>query len=158
MSGTMDVALSNGVIRNFALLAALNRALRITGGNDTDTRFERLAATLDLGGGVMGTRNASLHAGELTALAAGTLGFDRTIDMNGTAAFSREASARMISSIREISAASNAQGEVEVPFRITGSMDRPDVAIDTQAVLGRAVRKEIQRNIRKGLDRLFRRP
>ncbi len=158
MSGTMDVALSNGVIRNFALLAALNRALRITGGNDTDTRFERLAATLDLGGGVMGTRNASLHAGELTALAAGTLGFDRTIDMNGTAAFSREASARMISSVREISAASNAQGEVEVPFRITGSMDRPDVAIDTQAVLGRAVRKEIHRNIRKGLDRLFRRP
>ena len=71
------MALSNGVIRNFPLLATLNRALRITGGNDTDTRFERLSATLDLNGGVMRTRNASLRAGELTALAAGALGFDR---------------------------------------------------------------------------------
>jgi uncharacterized protein involved in outer membrane biogenesis len=157
-SGTMDVALSNGVIRNFALLAALNRALRVTAGNDSDTRFERLSATVDLGGGVMRTRNASLHAGELTALAAGALGLDGTIDMTGTAAFSREASARMIASIREISAASNAQGEVEVPFRITGSVDRPAFAIDAEALLGRAIRKEINRNIRKGLERFLRRP
>jgi hypothetical protein len=78
--------------------------------------------------------------------------------MTGTASFSREASARMIGSIREISAASNAQGEVEVPFRITGSMDRPAFAIDTEALLGRAIRKELDRNIRKGLDRFLRRP
>jgi uncharacterized protein involved in outer membrane biogenesis len=158
MSGTMDVALSNGVIRNFALLATLNRALRITGGNDTDTHFERLSATLNLGGGVMRTRNASLHAGELTALAAGALGFDRTIGMSGTATFSREASARMVASIREVSAASNAEGEVEVPFRVTGPLDSPAFAINTEALLGRAIRKEIDRNIRKGLDRFLRRP
>jgi uncharacterized protein involved in outer membrane biogenesis len=158
MSGTVDVALSNGVIRNFALLAALNRALRVTAGDSSDTRFERLSASLDLGGGVMRTQNASLRAGELTALAAGALGFDRSIDMDGTAAFSREASARMIASVREVSAARNAQGEVEVPFRITGSMDRPAFAINTEALLGRAIRNEIDRNIRKGLDRFLRPP
>jgi hypothetical protein len=154
----MSMALSNGVIRNFPLLATLNRALHVTGGNGTDTRFERLSATLDVSDGVMRTRDASLRAGELTALAAGALGFDRTIDMTGTAAFSRQASARLIASVREISAARNEQGEVEVPFRITGSMDNPAFAINTEALLGRAIRKEIDRNIRKGLDRFLRRP
>jgi hypothetical protein len=158
MSGTMSMALSNGVIRNFPLLATLNRALHVTGGDGTDTRFERLSATLDVSDGVMRTRDASLRAGELTALAAGALGFDRTIDMTGTAAFSRQASARLIASVREISAARNEQGEVEVPFRITGSMDNPAFAINTEALLGRAIRKEIDRNIRKGLDRFLRRP
>jgi uncharacterized protein involved in outer membrane biogenesis len=158
IGGTMSMALSNGVIRNFPLLATLNRALHVTGGNGTDTRFERLSATLDVSDGVMRTRDASLRAGELTALAAGALGFDRTIDMTGTAAFSREASARLIASVREISAARNEQGEVEVPFRITGSMDNPVFAINTEALLGRAIRKEIDRNIRKGLDRFLRRP
>jgi hypothetical protein len=47
---------------------------------------------------------------------------------------------------------------VEVPFRITGSMDNPAFAINTEALLGRAIRKEIDRNIRKGLDRFLRRP
>ena len=55
-------------------------------------------------------------------------------------------------------AARNEQGEVEVPFRITGSMDNPVFAINTEALLGRAIRKEIDRNIRKGLDRFLRRP
>jgi uncharacterized protein involved in outer membrane biogenesis len=158
MTGNVSMALSNGVIRNFPLLATLNRALHVTAGNATDTRFERLSATLDVSNGVMRTRDASLRAGELTALAAGALGFDRTIDMTGTAAFSREASARLIASVREISAARNEQGEVEVPFRITGSMDNPVFAINTEALLGRAIRKEIDRNIRKGLDRFLRPP
>ena len=81
-----------------------------------------------------------------------------TITMTGTAVFSREASARMIARVKELSGARNERGEVEVPFRITGSIEAPVFGIDTGQILGRALQKEIQRNIRKGLDRLFRRP
>jgi uncharacterized protein involved in outer membrane biogenesis len=158
MTGTVDVVLSNGVIRNFALLAAINRALRITGGDASDTRFERLSATLALAGGAIRTDNASLHAGELTATAAGALGVDRRINMTGVAVFSREASARMIASVNQVSGAKNERGEVEVPFRVTGPIAEPAVAIDAEKILRRALQKEVDRNIRKQLDRLLRRP
>jgi uncharacterized protein involved in outer membrane biogenesis len=158
MNGTVEVALSNGVIKDFALLAAINRALRLTEGDARDTRFERLSATLELARGVMRTGNLSLLAGELTATAAGTIAFDSTIDMTGTALFSREASARMIASIKEISGARNDRGQVEVPFAITGSAENPSFTINAEQILGRAIRKEIERNIRRRFDRFLRRP
>jgi hypothetical protein len=157
MNGTVNLALSNGVIRNFALLAAINRALSITAGDSSDTRFERLSATLELAQGMIRTDNASLRAGELTVGAKGTITADRAIDMTGTAVFSRDASARMIATVRQVSGAKNDSGEVEVPFRVSGSTDRPAFAIDAQQMLGRAARKEVERNIRKGLDRFLRR-
>ena len=156
MSGTVDVALSNGVIRKFALLAAINGALGITGGDASDTRFERLSATLELAGGAIRTNNASLHAGELNATAAGTLGADRRIAMTGVAVFSREASARMIASVNQVSGAKNDRGEVEVPFRVTGPIAEPAFAIDAEKILRRALQKELDRNIRKSLDRFLR--
>ena len=70
MSGTVDVALSNGVIHNFALLAAINSALHVTAGDARDTRFERFSATLSLAQGAVRTQNAALVAGEMTATAA----------------------------------------------------------------------------------------
>ena len=158
MSGSVDLVVSDGVIRNFALLAAINQALHLTGGDTSDTRFERLSATLDLARGAIRTDNASLHAGDVTAGAAGAISVERAINMTGTAVFSREASARMIARVKELSGARNERGEVEVPFRITGSIEAPVFAIDAAQILGRALQKEIQRNIRKGLDRLFRRP
>jgi hypothetical protein len=158
ITGILDVTVTDGVIRNFALLAGLNRALRITGGDATDTKFQRLAATVEIARGVMRTGNAVLEAGEMTANAAGTITFDRAIDMTGTAVFSREASARMIASVKEISGAKNERGEVEVPFGITGTTDRPQFSVNMEQILNRALRKEIQRNLKKGLEQLFRKP
>jgi len=158
VNGTVDVAVANGVIRHFALIAAINRALRITGGEGDDLRFERLSATIHVASGAMRTDDALLTAGDLSVNAAGTIRFDRSIGMTGTARFSREASARMIASVNQISGARNEQGQVEVPFTISGSLDRPAFAIDAAQILGRAVRKEVERDIRKRLDRFLGKP
>jgi uncharacterized protein involved in outer membrane biogenesis len=158
IGGTLDVTVSNGVIRNFPLLAGLNRALQITGGDTNDTKFQRLSATVEIARGVMRTGNAVLEAGELTTTAAGTMTFERAIDMAGTAIFSREASARMIATVKHISGAKNERGEVEVPFTITGTTDRPQFSVNMEQILRRAAQKEIQRNLKKGLEQLFRKP
>jgi hypothetical protein len=84
--------------------------------------------------------------------------FDHALDMKGIATFSREASARMIASVKEVSGAKNEQGEVEVPFAISGSTDQPVFRIEVEQILGRAVQKEIQRNIRRRLGDLFKKP
>jgi len=158
LAGVLDLAISNGVIRDFRLLAALNSALRITAGSGNDTRFERLSATLDVANGVMHTNNVLLSAGELTVTAAGTMTFEHALDMKGMAVFSRDASARMIASVKEVSGAKNERGEVEVPFAITGSTDQPAFRIEVEQILGRAVQKEIQRNIHRRLGDLFKKP
>jgi AsmA-like protein len=158
ITGTLDITVSDGVIRNFALLAGLNRALRITGGDARDTKFQRLSATIAIAHGVLRTTNLLLEAGELSATGAGTITFERAIDMTGTAVFSREASARMIATVKEISGAKNERGEVEVPFGITGTTDNPQFSVKMDQILGRALKKEIQRNLKKGLDQLFRKP
>jgi hypothetical protein len=158
ITGTIDVTISDGVIRNFPLLAGLNRALRITGGDARDTKFQRLSATVAIAHGVMRTTNLQLEAGELSATAAGTITFERVIDMTGAAVFSREASARMIASVKEISGAKNERGEVEVPFGISGTTDNPQFSVKMDQILGRALKKEIQRNLKKGLEQLFRKP
>ena len=106
----------------------------------------------------MRTRNASLRAGELTALAAGALGFDLNDRHDGHGRVLARGERAADRERQRDFGASNEQGEVEVPFRITGSMDSPAFAINTEALLGRAIRKEIDRNIRKGLDRFLRRP
>jgi hypothetical protein len=156
--GTIDLAVADGVIRNFPLLAGLNRALRITGGDARDTKFQRLSATVGIAHGVMRTTNLQLEAGELGVTAAGTITFERAIDMTGTAIFSREASARMIATVKQISGAKNERGEVEVPFTITGTTDRPQFTVNMEQILRRAAQKEIQRNLKKGLEQLFRKP
>jgi uncharacterized protein involved in outer membrane biogenesis len=158
LAGPLDLVVSNGVIRDFRLLAAINSALRITGGSGDDTRFERLSATLDVANGVLHTSNVLLSAGELTVRAAGTMTFEHALDMKGIATFSREASGRMIASVKEVSGAKNEQGEVEVPFAISGSTDQPVFRIEVEQILGRAVQKEIQRNIRRRLGDLFKKP
>jgi uncharacterized protein involved in outer membrane biogenesis len=158
ITGTIDVTISDGVIRNFPLLAGLNRALRITGGDSRDTKFQRLSATVAIAHGVMRTTNLQLEAGELSATAAGTITFERVIDMTGAAVFSREASVRMIASVKEISGAKNERGEVEVPFGISGTTDNPQFSVKMDQILARALRKEIQRNLKKGLEQLFRKP
>jgi uncharacterized protein involved in outer membrane biogenesis len=158
VAGTIDVTISDGVIKNFPLLAGLNRALRITGGDARDTKFQRLSATVAIAHGVLRTTNLQLEAGELGATAAGTITFERAIDMAGTAVFSREASARMIAAVKEISGAKNERGEVEVPFGISGTTDNPQFSVKMDQILGRALKKEIQRNLKKGLEQLFRKP
>jgi uncharacterized protein involved in outer membrane biogenesis len=155
MTGTVDAVIGNGVIRNFPLLSAINSALRITESSGSDTKFESLSATLGIGGRRARTNNLRLAAGELTVLGAGSFGFDQTLDVDGTAVFSRAKSQELIARVRELSGLKNSRGEVEVPLRVTGSASRPNFQIDVEKILSQALQKEMKRQLDKGLKKLF---
>jgi hypothetical protein len=155
LAGRMQVTIANGVIREFPLLAAINRTLRLAEGEGRDTKFERLSATLAFAarGSAATTNDLSLQAREVQVKAAGRIGFDRSLDLSGVAILSPDRSAPVVRSIRELAALRNDRGELELPLRISGTLDDPSFAIDLKAAVGRTLKHELQRRIRD----LFRR-
>ena len=149
LDGRMRVNIANGVIREFPLLAAINRALRLAEGDLRDTRFERLTATLVFAGASFATTDdLAFDAREVRVEAAGRLGFDRSLNLAGQAVLSADRSASAIRSVRELSGLRNANGEIELPLRITGSLDAPSIGIDLQAAIARSLKQELRRRLR----------
>jgi hypothetical protein len=160
LAGRMQVNIADGVIREFPLLSAINRALRLAEGDARDTRFERLSATLVFPGsgarsagdaasaGYATTDDLVLDAREVHVAAAGRIGFDRSLDLRGQAVISSERSAQAIRSVRELSGLRNDGGELELPVRIRGTLDDPSIQVDVGAAVGRSLKEELRRRIR----------
>ena len=164
IEGRMQVTVVNGAIREFPLLAAINRALRLAEGSARDTRFERLSATLVFAGrnrqpadaylaGHVRTDDLVMLARDVRVEAAGRIGFDRSLNLGGLAVLSPERSAEAIQSVRELSGLRNSRGELELPIKIGGSMDNPSFSIDLKSVAVRSIQDELRRRLRKLMDR-----
>jgi uncharacterized protein involved in outer membrane biogenesis len=165
LEGRVRVNVANGVIRDFPLLATINRALRLAEGDARDTRFERLSATLMFesrgpisaaglhGPGYTTTKDLVMQARDVRVEAAGRLGFDRSLDLTGQAVLAPEKTAAAIRSVRELSGLRNDRGELELPLTITGTADRPSIRIDLKAAVGRSIKEELRRRLRQFFDR-----
>ena len=152
LAGQSRVTISDGVIRGFPLLAAINRALRLAEGDSKDTRFESLSATFRFAGAAE-TDDLVLVAREMRVEAAGRIGYDGALAMRGVAALSPERTERAIRSVRELTGLRNDRGELEVPLAIGGSIDAPSFGVDLKAAVGKSIKEELRRRIRS----LFRR-
>ncbi len=93
----------------------------------------------------------------MTMTAAGAIDFDQAIAMSGKAAFSPARSAEFVRSVRELSSLTNPNGELEVPFTISGTVAAPHFTIDVAGMARRGVEKEIQRRLGDKLKDLFKR-
>jgi hypothetical protein len=165
LEGRMHVNVVNGIIREFPMLAAINRALQLAEGDTRDTRFERLSATLVFAGrlartaaeaagsGHVTTDDLVIDAREVRVQASGRIGFDRSLDLSGVAVVSPERSASAIRSVRELSGLRNERGELEIPLTITGTLDEPFFGIDLKAVVARSIEEELRRRLRRFLRR-----
>ena len=161
LDGRMPVDVVNGVIREFPLLIAINRALRVAEGDARDTRFERLSATLVFESrlaqsgaearsqGYTTTDDLVLQARDVRVEAAGRIGFDRSLDLAGQAVLSPEKTESAIRSVRELSGLRNDRGELELPLTISGTIDNPSIRVDLKSVIGRSIKEELRRRIRR---------
>ncbi len=157
--GTVTTAVAKGVIRNFPLLASINRALQITEGTGNDTAFDRLDGSFALGGGRATSNNLRLTAGALTVSLAGAIGLEaQTVDLAGAARFTREKSQELSRISKHVSGAKNENGEVELPLTIDGTFAAPNVRIEIDKILANAAKKELRRGIVRELNKLFKKP
>lgn len=148
LAGRVHLTVDDGVIRQFPLLARINTAARLTEGDTQDTRFERLSATLAISSGRATTDDLVMQAGHVRVETAGTIAFDRSLDMRGKAVLSPERAAAAIRSVRELSGLRNSRGEVEIPITITGTLDAPSFGVDLEAAIGKGLKDELMRRLR----------
>jgi uncharacterized protein involved in outer membrane biogenesis len=149
VNGRVRVEVSDGVVRDFPLLAAIGRALKLGEQQGSDTRFSRLSATLDVASGAATTNDLVLLSSDLRVQAAGRIAADRSLSLRGVAVLSPERSKSAISSIHELSGLRNRNGEVEVPLTITGTLDSPSFGIDIESIIRKGIADELRRRLRR---------
>jgi uncharacterized protein involved in outer membrane biogenesis len=146
--GGARLVVSNGVLHDFPLIAAVNRALRLSEGDGQDTRFEELSATLAIARGTATTDDLVIQAGHLRFVLSGRIGFDRSVDLRGRGIVAAERVAAGVESVHEL-ARLRKGGEIVVPLTITGSLDAPKFDIDVGTIIREGVVDELKRRIRR---------
>lgn len=152
-SGRVQLLVRDGVIRDFPLLASIDRAAGLAEQQDGHTAFARLSATWDIAEGTARTENLLIQAQHVQLRAAGRVGVNRTVDLRGTAVLSPERSAQAIASVHELSGLRNKQGEIELPLTITGTLEAPSFNIDLESILAKGLKDELRRRLNRIIKR-----
>jgi hypothetical protein len=149
MAGRARLQVARGVLRDFPLLASINRAFKLAEADSRDTRFERLSASFDVSGGAATTSDLAIDAADLRVTAAGRIGFDGALNLRGRAAVSAERASAAVASVRELARLRSGSGEIVVPLTIAGTLDQPQFGIDVKAAVGEGLRDELLRRLRR---------
>ncbi|HKY06909.1 MAG TPA: AsmA-like C-terminal region-containing protein, partial [Candidatus Binatia bacterium] len=87
-----------------------------------DTAFKELRSLIDVADGQINFKNMRMSAAEFLAVGNGWVDFNRKVDSRATLTFSQRLSADLAQSAREIKYLLNHQGQLEIPFSVTGKM------------------------------------
>ena len=105
-----------------------------------DTEFKELKTLVDIADGRINLKNTRMAAAEFVAVGNGWVDFNRKIDFRSTVSFSQRLSGDLSQSTRELKYLLNNQGQLEVPFLLTGRM--PNVKAKPDAnFLGQLVQR-----------------
>jgi uncharacterized protein involved in outer membrane biogenesis len=115
-----------------------------------DTEFKELKANFDLADSRMNVKDLRMAAAEFVVQGNGWADFDRKVDFRSTLSFSQRFSADLSQSAREMKYLLNNQGQLEVPFALTGRMPNVKPKPDTR-YLGQMVQRGF---LRKGTEEL----
>lgn len=115
-----------------------------------DTEFKELKGVLDVANGRINVKNLRMSAAEFVVVGSGWADFNRRVDFRATLSFSQPLSADLSRSARELKYVLNQQGQLEIPFSLTGRM--PNVKPKPDAnYLGEMVQRGF---VRRGADEL----
>ncbi len=115
-----------------------------------DTEFKELKANFDLANNRTNIKNLRMSAAEFIVQGSGWADFDRKVDFRSTINFSKPLSADLTRSAREVKYLLNDQGELAIPFALTGRM--PNVKPKPDAgYLGKMVQRGF---MQKGAEEL----
>jgi AsmA protein len=115
-----------------------------------DTEFKELKADFDLADARMNVKNLRMAAAEFVVLGNGWADFNRKVNFRSTLSFSQRLSADLGQSAREVKYMLNNQGQLEIPFTLSGTMPNVKPKPDTR-FLGQMVQRGF---MRKGTEEL----
>ena len=166
--GTARVDVVDGIVKKLGLVrnvvvATSGRAGATTqamSGGSTDEPFTRLGATLRIANGLAATDDLRFESKDLILTAAGSVRLDASnVDLAGRVQLSDELTKQAGSDLTRYTAE---QGRVTLPATITGPADNLSVRIDVADMAKRAITnratEEAEKQLKKGLGGLLRRP
>lgn len=119
-----------------------------------DTEFKELKTQLDVADGRMNIKNLRMAAAEFVVQGNGWADFNRRVDVRATLSFSQRLSSDLSQSAREIKYLLNNQGQLEVPFSLTGKMPNVKPKPDSR-FLGQLVERGFMRRGAEELQNRF---
>jgi uncharacterized protein involved in outer membrane biogenesis len=151
-----------GLIRNVVIATSMREGAtkQAMAGGSTDEPFTRLGATLRIGNGLAATDDMRFESKDLLLTAAGNVRLDASaVNLAGRVQLSDELSRQAGSDLARYTAE---QGRVTLPATITGPADNLSVKIDVADMAKRAITnratEEAEKQLKKGLGGLLRRP
>jgi len=119
-----------------------------------DTEFKELKTLLDLADGRINIKNLRMAAAEFFVQGKGWADFNRQVDMRATLSFSQRLSADLSHSAREIKYLLNNQGQLEIPFTLSGTLPNVKPKPDSN-FLGQVVQRGFMRRGAEELQNRF---
>jgi uncharacterized protein involved in outer membrane biogenesis len=119
-----------------------------------DTEFKELKAQVDVADSRMNIKNLRMAAAEFVVLGNGWADFNRRVDIRATMSFSQRLSSDLSQSTREIKYLLNNQGQLEIPFALTGKMPNVKPKPDSR-FLGQLVQRGFMRRGAEELQNRF---
>jgi hypothetical protein len=138
VSGDARFDVREGRLTGFGLRRQISRLVEFAGGepvDEGDARFERLGASFQVADGTGRTEDFRLRSTELDLDGEGTVGVDGLLGLSVVAAFSPDASARLVEQVPQLRFRIDREGRLTVPLRVRGSLGSPDVQLDLDRVL-----------------------
>ena len=160
--GTVRADIRDGVVKRLGLVKTIvvttsgrADAKPPSGTSSSDEPFTRLGATLTVGGGAARTSDLQFESTDVLMRSAGSVRLDGSaIDLRGDVQLS-EALTQQAG--RDLVRYTQEEGRVTLPVTITGTAAAPSVHVDVAAAAGRAIKNRVNEELKKGLDRLFKR-
>jgi len=116
----------------------------------TGTDFETLAATFRIAGGEIKTDDLTVMTRDYGVAAAGRIGFDRSVDLEGFFEASDRLTANLVADVGALRYLDNDQGRIVIPFEVVGTLSDTNAKADmayVSAAVGRAVVGGIARGV-----------
>jgi uncharacterized protein involved in outer membrane biogenesis len=151
-----------GLVRNVVIATSMREGAtkQAMSGGSTDEPFTRLGATLRIASGLASTDDMRFESKDLLLTAAGNVRLDASsVNLVGRVQLSDELTKQAGSDLARYTAE---QGRVTLPATITGPADHLSVKIDVADMAKRAITnratEEAEKQLKKGLGGLLRRP
>ena len=144
LEGTGRLFIKDGKLEGINLLreaTALLNAIGITPDFGNETVFSVIESDLIIRHGVVIIKHLIGNSPEFDVTGTGTIGFDKTLNVNLSVTLS-EALSKSIVGSSPVAKAMMARGRLSVPMVISGTIQAPQYGLDTMA-LGRKVQEQV---------------
>ena len=154
VSGKGTLTLADGEIKTFSILSQLTsiaKLANISAGNTTKIHTMKMDAVID--NGKVTTNDLKMIGNDVNVTANGYFDLDSNLNYHATGTLSRGISNGVGGTAGQL--VKNQQGEVEIPFILTGDIRRPVFKLDAQAYeqkMKEAAKKQVIRQLNNQLN------